>query len=377
LLTNNASSHPSVSYLDGHLQNPQVHEVDLTLEQDLGHSLVLGVTYMGSFARELDSATDVNVNYASSQNVNMVINNTPQGPGIKNPVLPHGGKPAPLTGATTPVLVYTAGSSSATGRTDFAEYYRIPRISSNINSSYSALAFQINKRYRNGFSLLSNYTWSHALDYNPYIGTGIPGPSSLDPNNLRKDYGNSTLDVRNRFVFALVYQPVTRLHGWKDQLLGGWRVSPIVQVQNGLAYTPFVSGYPGESTSGVRSANGTGNTSGRIDALRRNQYTRPKTSKADVRLSKNFYFNVNHFTMDRLRLEFLAEVFNVANHQNITGIQNTAYNLTSATTTDTKDYPDGIIDTLTLQPNFGTYNNSNSNYTYTPRQLQLALRLHF
>ena len=35
------------------------------------------------------------------------------------------------------------------------------------------------------------------------------------------------------------------------------------------------------------------------------------------------------------------------------------------------------VDTLTLQPNFGTYNNSNSNYTYTPRQVQLAVRLHF
>jgi hypothetical protein len=70
-------------------------------------------------------------------------------------------------------------------------------------------------------------------------------------------------------------------------------------------------------------------------------------------------------------LEFFAEVFNVANHQNITGVQNTAYNLTSTVAGTT------ITDTLTLQPNFGTYNNSNSNYTYTPRQLQLAVRLHF
>ena len=72
--------------------------------------------------------------------------------------------------------------------------------------------------------------------------------------------------------------------------------------------------------------NGAGGTSGRIDGIRRNQYTRPKTDKADVRLGKNFYFNVNKYGIDRPRLEFFAEVFNVANHQNITGVQNTAYN---------------------------------------------------
>ena len=36
---------------------------------------------------------------------------------------------------------------------------------------------------------------------------------------------------------------------------------------------------------------------------------------------------MDKFGLERPRLEFFAEVFNVANHQNITGIQNTAYNL--------------------------------------------------
>ena len=381
--TSNASSHPSVSYLDSHLQNPQVHEVDLALEQDLGHDLVLGITYMSSFGRELDSASDVNVNLLNAQTINFVVNNLPQGPGIKNPVLPHGGKPAPLLGPTTSVLVYgkcpaynpPAGCNSSARYN--AGYYRVLRIASNVNSNYNALAFQVNKRYRNGFSLLSNMTWSHALDFNPYIGTGVPGPSTLDPNNQSKDYGNSSLDVRHRFVFAFTYEPVTHFNGWKDALLGGWRLAPIFQAQNGLAYTPYVSGYPGESASGVRSANGAGGTSGRIDAIRRNQYTRPKTTKADVRLGKNFYFKINRFGLEQTRLEFFAEIFNVANHQNITGIQNTAYNLSSVTTTPSATNPSGFIDTLTLQPNFGTYTNSNSNYTYTPRQLQLAVRLHF
>ena len=148
---------------------------------------------------------------------------------------------------------------------------------------------------------------------------------------------------------------------------------PSLQAQSGLPYTPYVSGYPGESASGVRSANGAGGTSGRIDAIRRNQYTRPKTTKVDVRVGKNFNFNVDKFGLERVRLEFFAEMFNIANHQNITGVQNTAYNLSSTGTVAANN----VVDTLTLQPNFGTYNNSNSNFVYSPRQLQLAVRLHF
>ncbi len=385
--TSNASSHPSISYLDKHLQNPQVHEADLAIEQDLGHNLVLGVTYMSSFGRELDSASDVNVNFLNAQTVNINVNDTPPGPGFLNPVLTHGGKPAPLVNnTTTSVLVYgrcpliNPPPGCVSGGRYNPSYYRILRIASNVNTNYNALAFQINKKYSHGFSMLSNFTWSHALDFNPYIGTGIPGPSTLDPNNQYKDYGNSSLDVRRRFVLALTYEPQTHFHGYKDALFGGWRIAPILQVQSGLAYTPFINGYPGESVSGVRSANGSGSTSGRIDGIRRNQYTRPKTSKADVRIAKNFYFNINKYGLERPRLEFFAELFNVANHQNITGVQNTAYNLTSVAATaqqEANGYLSGFVDTLTLQPNFGTYNNSNSNYTYTPRQLQLSVRLHF
>ncbi len=375
--TNNASSHPSISYLDNHLQNPQVHEADLALEQDLGHGWVMGITYMSSFGRELDSANDVNVNLTGSTLATFYVNNTVNiAPAQPNPVLPHGGKAPPLPQAAFQQKVYTG--SRIDGR-----YYRILDIRSNVNSKYNALAFQINKRYRNGFSMLSNYTWAHSLDYNPYIGTGIPGPSQLDPQAQSKDYGNSSLDVRNRFVFAFTYQPPTHFHGWQDAVLGGWRLAPIVQAQSGLPYTPYVSGYPNESNSGVRSANGAGGTSGRVDIIRRNQYYKPTTVKADVRLGKNFYFDVNHYGLDRLRLEFFAEVFNLMNHQNITGVQNNAYDLsygavpgvTPQVPANSGTYPS--VDVMTFQPAFGTNNNSNSNYTYTPRQIQLAARLHF
>ncbi|MFC6646798.1 carboxypeptidase regulatory-like domain-containing protein [Granulicella cerasi] len=366
--TTTASSHPSVSYLDSKLENPQVYETDLDLTQDFGHGWVGTVTYMGSYGRKLDSANDVNLSLSTFYDKTYVVNNTPLFPATRALALPHGGLSAPLPSGTVPVRVYTGSRRNA-------NYYRVLDIQSNVNTNYNAIAFQLNKRYRNGFSFLSNYTWAHSLDANPYIGTGIPSFNILDPNDLSKEYGNSSLDVRQRFVTAFSYQPVTHFHGWKDYAMGGWRLAPVVQAQTGLPYTPYISGYPGESASGVRSANGAGGTSGRIDAIHRNQYHRPNTYKADVRLSKNFYLNnINHLGLDRARFEVFAELFNIFNHQNITGVQNTAYYLNAAADSTQVG---GYLDTLTLQPNFGTYTNSNSNYTYTPRQLQLAVRLHF
>ncbi len=53
---------------------------------------------------------------------------------------------------------------------------------SNVNSSYNALVVQLNHRYSNNLSFLSNFTWSHALDYNPYLSTGYGSASEiLDP----------------------------------------------------------------------------------------------------------------------------------------------------------------------------------------------------
>jgi hypothetical protein len=49
----------------------------------------------------------------------------------------------------------------------------------------------------------------------------------------------------------------------------------------------------------------------------------------DLRLSKRFR------VADRVNLEFLGEAFNVANHQNVTGVNTTAYTVGSVSTTKT------------------------------------------
>ena len=394
------------------MQNPQVHEADLALEQNLGHGTTLAITYMASFGRELPTAIDTNLNLNNTANATFTVgasnaaappasypisaSGEPSGIGSSYSAypqpaqngsyvtLPHGGANLPLNqGQTYTTKVFLAGSGGANTRLNPA-FYQILDVKSSVNSSYNALAAQLNHRYSHGLSIMANYTWSHAMDGNPYESTVVPSYTALDPTNPRADVGNSNTNVPNRFVLAGVYQPQTNFRGFKDYLLGGWRISPLFQAQNGLPYTPYVSGHPADVTvaDGVAgcttaagcseplaytSLNGSGSSADRLPWIERNTYKQPSTFVFDMRLGKNFYFNADRFKLGRLRFEVFAELFNVMNHQNITGVSSDAYSLSTSSTTLTPY----------TTPQFGSFTNANSNYTYSPRQLQLAARLHF
>jgi len=408
----------TVAYLDPHMQNPQVHEADLAIERDLGRNTVLAVTYMASFGRELPRAIDTNFSLSATGAYTFTITaptvasgttsygvsatSTPSYSSTTWPIppqtgyvtQPHGGMTVPFAaGQTFSTKVFLQPVGTAKSTRPNPAYGEILDVKSDVNSSYNALAVQLNHRYENGFSLMTNYTWSHALDDNPYLSTVVPSYNALDPTNLKLEHGNSSLDVRQRFVFAAVYQPQTHFHGLKDKIIGGWRIAPMVQVQTGLPFTPYVSGsvsaWSSTNTSGLTvpvgtdgctlsavtatgsgvcavnpaygGLNGSGSTADRLPWIGRNSFNYPKTIVVDSRLGKNFYIKVPHF--DSLRFELFGEVFNALNHQNITVIEDEAYTLSGTN--------------LTPYAAFGTYTNSNSNWAYSSRQMQIAARLHF
>jgi hypothetical protein len=389
----------TVAFFSPHMQNPQVHEADLALEQDLGHNTTFGLTYMMSLGRELPTGIDTNYNPASTgygtfavtapgatsttpNNPYPVSSNSeapsglssfPLPPATGYTVLPHGGKtpPPPPPGFQEKFFLNTLVRPNP-------DYYQIIRVQSSVNSSYNALAVQVDHRYQNGLSLLTNFTWSHALDENPYESTVVPSYNLSDPTNPHSDYGNSNTDVRLRYVGAVVYQPQTHFHGFEQQLLGGWRIAPLVQLQTGLPYSATISsssyksvdiiGQTGLQTLAGTGINGAGSGSTRIPWQDRNSFNYPKTAVFDLRLGKNFYLPTIA-NMAGMRFELFAEVFNVMNHQNITGVTTEAFTLTGATVTTPQ--------TLTPYNQFATYTNSNSNYTYSDRQIQIAARLHF
>lgn len=398
---------PSAAFFSKHMQNPQVHEADLALEQDMGHGITFGVTYMMSLGRELPTGFDINLTPESAAFGTFAVS-APAGSSATTPlasypvsgnseapsglssfplppasggytVFPNGGKMPPTFPIGFQEKFFTTGGARVS-----SNYFHLLQIQSSVNSSYNALAFQVNKRFEHGFSLLTNFTWSHALDENPYESTVVPGFTLTDPTNPRSDYGNSTTDVRHRYVGALVYQPTTHYHGIRQQVLGGWRIAPLVQIQNGLPYSPSINATAktvtlDDGTSGtlVQSGiNGAGSSSTRVPWIGRDSFTMPKTAVLDLRIGKNFYIpNIPH--LPGVRLEVFAEVFNVMNHQNITGVNTEAYTLADNTATGFQPTATTPAQTLTPFAQFGTYTSSNSSYTYSDRQVQIAGRLHF
>jgi hypothetical protein len=382
----NLFSAPTVAFLDPHVQNPQVHEADLSVEQNLGYKTVLSVTYLGSFGRELPSVFDANSPTTVSTST-FTVNNTLAttiGGGVTGTVLPRGGKKPPLQNGS----VHTY--KQYTGTRPNPSYYSIYDVGSEVTSAYNALAVQLNKRFTNDLSVLTNFTWAHGLDYNPYLST-VYGSSSylpLDPGDpkRRQDYGNSNLNVNKRFVFAAHYNPRFNVHGYKEVLVDGWGISPIVTAQTGLPYSATTSGTQnGASLSNILGSGGAARLP-KFDAAgnlenERNSFNYPKIAELDLRIGKNFY-ETNRF--GRFRLEVFAEAFNLLNHQNITSVSTGSYTICTKASSNpliaggcpSTTYPAGQ-GLLVFNSNFGTYKNANSNTVYTPRQVQIAARLHF
>jgi hypothetical protein len=107
--------------------------------------------------------------------------------------------------------------------------------------SYHALQATIQRRYSNGLSFQGNYTWSHALDDATAISDeGQEGWGNADPYDLRKyEYGNSDLDLRQRFVLTGTYelQYGKEFTGVKKALLAGYVLNEVYEWNTGNPFS--------------------------------------------------------------------------------------------------------------------------------------------
>jgi len=122
------------------------------------------------------------------------------------------------------------------------------------SSSYNALQTKLEKRFAKGLSLLTSYTWAHAIDDSP--GGICSGGASArdcgpdDPTRPDLDRGNADTDVRHRFTFSNVYDlPIGRGRRWGtdmnqglDAVIGGWEFNNIITWQSGPVFNVTCNG---------------------------------------------------------------------------------------------------------------------------------------
>jgi hypothetical protein len=116
------------------------------------------------------------------------------------------------------------------------------------SSSYNALQTKLEKRFAKGLSLLSSYTWAHAIDDSPggvcANGAGARDCGPDDPLRPELERGNADVDVRHRFTFSNVWDlPIGRqrrygkdMHKGLDAAVGGWQFNNIITWQSGPVF---------------------------------------------------------------------------------------------------------------------------------------------
>jgi hypothetical protein len=337
----------SAVFFDRHFQAPQVHEVDLTVEREIGWGTAISVGYLGSFGHSLPDFVDSNIAPSTSSITYSVASGGPVTDPTYTTTLFKGPRPNPGFGAITNVF-------------------------SGVRSNYHALTFQLNHRMSHNVQFGANYTYSHSLDNGENATTFTDTNDLLNPFNIHQEYGNSNFNIPQRFVLNGVFTSPWHANGWKNYVVGGWEVAPIYQVQNGLPYSLVTSGNaPGGLSSGVNGSNGRKG----LDDVGRNSFRLPRTQVVDMRLSKNIPIT------EKYSLELIGEGFNLFNHVNVTTVNTTAYIVsTSGTIVNSAGTVACSLTAPCLNTNslpFGSVTNGNSNFAYTSRQVQLGLRFKF
>ena len=325
-------------------QATRVETYSLTIERELFRNAVATLGYVGSKSQHVLAGNyDLNFPLARSSANSVAcaaLSPTPQ-PSTNyqfDPCLNRVPSGAPQVSSTfyRPYAGYTAINSTFSGGI------------ANFNSMqtsfiYRANDLQVKLAYTLGKSL------TNVVPNNPGVpsGAGVQynqGATYQNPRQIGAEYGPPDYDRRHVFTAAWVYElPFFRYSSGRAvrTLAGGWTFSGLSVMESGFALTPTLSApFTGLATRPnlITPVRITGNPHAWIDP---NSFQQPafgffgNAGSGIIRGPTEIAFNVavgKSFALaDRVKLEFRAEAFNVANHPNFLNI-NTAFNPTNTAT---------------------------------------------
>jgi hypothetical protein len=347
-----AGAKPTSYFMAPNLRPPAVQEFDIMVQHSLGHGTYIQGSYLGALGRELPNSLNLNL-LPTTTNVTITVSDT------------SGLGPLP-SGSTYVVPTYTSYGNTALFGANAANFQAIDEFISNVNSNYNAMVLEVLNRSMHSIQFDVNYTWSHALDYAQQANTTNFGNNWYDPlaKSQRINYGDSAYNVPNRAVAYVLYNfPNLKTTNLVKYLTNDWSLNDSFQYQNGLPFTVGASGFV-YAAIGSDWNGSSGSTM--IPMIGPNTKRYPHREVDDVRLQKQISFAKGR------NLQLMFNAFNVANHQNVTSMNTTAYALAGGSSSSP------TTGTATYQTNYGLVTNSNSQgFLYTPRELEFAIRINF
>lgn len=189
-------------------QQPYTDSYSFTISQRLPWASLLEVAYVGNQSYDLQNAA------GAGSNINLV------------PVGALLGQPNPA-------------NANASNFRPYLGYGDINLATNNLYSNYNSLQVKF-LRQRNRYTISANYTYGKSLGITSPNGTNLSSlEATLDPFNLRQNYGAQPGDRRHIFNAAYSFELGSPLHGNKFAAgaINGWQLSGVTQWQSGANLT--------------------------------------------------------------------------------------------------------------------------------------------
>jgi len=201
-------------------------------------------------------------------------------------------------------------------------------------SAYHALEARVEKRLGRGLTALAAYTYSKLMDLatGQFSGESLGGGGIQNWNNLRADWGVSSLDQTQRLMLNTVYElPLGKnLPGPARKLVAGWEIGVIFSAASGGPLGISAATNNTFSQGGGQRPNWTGISTKLSNPtparwFDTSQFSTPPPytfgnaprtfggSRSDGSAQVDISLHKNTNLTDKLRLQFRAEVFNISN----------------------------------------------------------------
>jgi Carboxypeptidase regulatory-like domain len=362
----------SAVVFDRRFRLPMVQQGTVSVEHGVGLGVLGSVGYVMNLDRQLPNSVDINIAPSADEHLFQLVGGT--------------GAVGARDGETFVVPVYSARVSTSFGP--------VTDIVSNANATYHGVTLEARRGLGGeragggagrGVEFRVGWTWSKAIDFGQNAGAVPRTDGQFDPFQVRYDKGLSALDFPHRMVATVVWSP--ELPGASSgvsataertiwRVANGWSLAGIFSEASGRGYSYDIFGGT-RLIGGRESINGSGG-SVVLPTVGRNTLRLPDAANLDVRVSRSFRVG------EAVRLRAAADIFNLMNHLNYSGVTQRAFLAgtpgtdgvaAGVTPLEFQDAATVAAEGLNVLP-FGAYTAASTSQA-RERQVQVGLRLEF